>query len=44
MLFDQPLTPAQVLGGALVLACLAALLQHRNRANRVGPDEAPVLT
>lgn len=43
-LFGEPLAPAQVMGGALVLACLAALLQHRNRANTVGPDEVPVLS
>ena len=44
VLFGQALTAAQVLGGALVLACLAALLQHRNRVNRVGGDDPLVLS
>ena len=43
VLFREPLTLPQVLGGVLVLSCLAALLQHRNRSNRVGPDKGVVL-
>lgn len=44
ILFAEPLGPAQVLGGALVLACLAGLLRQRNRANAVGRAEEPVLS
>jgi len=43
LLFGQSLTAVQVLGGALVLAALAALLQHRTRGNPVGSSEEAVL-
>jgi len=44
VLFGEPLTGPQMLGGALVLACLAALLQHRNGLNRVGSEDTAVLS
>lgn len=44
ILFAEPLGPAQVAGGALVLTCLAGLVQHRNRANAVGRNDEPVLS
>ncbi len=43
LLFGQSLGAVQVLGGALVLAALAALAQHRTRANPVESTEEAVL-
>lgn len=43
VIFHQPLRPVQVLGGALVLAALGALLQHRTRPIPSGHADEPVL-